>query len=119
MAKRTDRFSVFIPGNPRPKQRPRVVNGRAYTPRKTRQWENTVGWWWKSKQGPRFDGPIAVKLDFYYPTARRVDLDNLAKAALDGLQGVAFEDDAQIVRMEASKRVERELPGVWVTIEEA
>jgi len=38
---------------------------------------------------------------------------------LDGLQGVAFDDDSQIVRLTLSKRVDRQLPGVWVRIEEA
>ena len=115
-----DRFDVFIPGNPRPKQRPRIGrSGHVYTPRETRQWEATVGWEYKRRRGPRFEGDVSMELEFLYPSARRVDLDNLSKAVLDGLQGVAFEDDSQIVRLTLSKRVDRQLPGVWVRIEEA
>ena len=93
--------------------------GHVYTLRTTKAWEAIVGWEYKRKRGPLFTGPIAVTLDFYYPTARWVDVDNLAKAVLDGLQGVAFENDSQIVRLTTSKRIDRQLPGVWVRIEEA
>ena len=32
------------------------------------------------------------------------DVDNIAKSVLDGLNGLAFTDDSQIVRLEAGKR---------------
>lgn len=47
---------------------------------------------------------------------RRPDLDKLVRAALDALTGVAFVDDAQIVRCVAEKRYEASFPGLTVTL---
>ena len=41
------------------------------------------------------------------------DLDNYLKCVLDGLKGVAFEDDRQVTRITADKRP-GETPGVWI-----
>ena len=38
------------------------------------------------------------------PHTQKPDADNFAKAALDGLQGVAYMDDAQVWQVEARKR---------------
>lgn len=48
------------------------------------------------------DGPVVVRLAVYRP-ARRGDLDNTLKVLLDSLRGAAYHDDAQIVRIEASR----------------
>lgn len=45
------------------------------------------------------------------------DLDKLIRAVLDGLTGVAYEDDSQVVLIQANKTYgERE--GVWLEIEQ-
>lgn len=45
------------------------------------------------------------------------DLDKLVRAVLDGLTGVAYEDDSQVVLLQANKTYgERE--GVWLEIEQ-
>ena len=36
------------------------------------------------------------------------DLDNIAKAVLDGLNGLAFDDDKQVVSLKVSKRYDHE-----------
>jgi len=42
-------------------------------------------------------GPIKVEILAYRPDNRKRDLDNLLKAALDGMaKGMIYEDDAQI-----------------------
>jgi Holliday junction resolvase RusA-like endonuclease len=115
------RVELFIPGRPRPKQRPRVgKGGRVYTPRATKNWEATVGWEWFINVGPRrFEGPIKVDLTFNYPDRRSVDVDNLIKAVLDGLEGVAYQNDSQIVEVIGRKLICPSKPGVQIVIDDA
>ena len=44
------------------------------------------------------DGEVAVTLRWFRP-AKRGDLDNVAKATLDALRGVAYTDDKQITEL--------------------
>lgn len=115
------RFS--IPGQPLPKARPRVNTrtGRAYTPSKTRAWERTVAWHARLALGAQepLEGDVALALRFRRQTRRRADTDNLVKAVLDGLNGIAYRDDKQIVRVEASVEYGCAEPGVEVTVRAA
>ena len=99
--------SFVVPGRPTPKQRPRVqlYSRRAvvYTPRETREYEESVAWCARKAFREPFKGPVVARLRFYVaPGPRRGDCDNLAKSVLDGCRGIAFEDDGQVVRLEAS-----------------
>ena len=56
--------------------------------------------------------PLAIKLSFVIPRSlHRCDLSNLAKAVEDAAQGVAFQNDCWIDRLEARRRCGRE----WIT----
>lgn len=46
---------------------------------------------------------------------RRVDLDNLGKAILDALNGVAWVDDSQVVLLQLFKRVTN-TPGAHIEV---
>lgn len=126
-----------VPGRPVPKARPRVVKGHAYTPQKTADYENTVRWCYKAAAGGAapISTPCTVEMVFRFPipaSARRKtkpdkiqpgdpypyrgDLDNLCKAVLDALNGLAFTDDALVVGIAARK--EYGDPGAEVTITE-
>jgi Holliday junction resolvase RusA-like endonuclease len=122
-----DAISFTIPGEPVAKGRPRsfVRNGRVghYTPEKTARYENLV----KLAAQQVFDAPLegGIGLVVYahmsiprswsqkrkeaafreeITPAKRPDLDNIVKAIKDGLNGVAWKDDAQVVDVMASKR---------------
>lgn len=85
------------------KQRPRFGRGRAYTPLGTRNWEEQLASQFIEKHGrPRLDGPVRVDLYFGGVQANQ-DIDNLAKSCLDALNGIAFEDDRQVVELIARK----------------
>jgi crossover junction endodeoxyribonuclease RusA len=60
-------------------------------------------------------GPVAVFLDVYRPR-RRGDLDNLLKAVLDACNGIAYEDDDQVIRIEANRYDDKRSPRVEVHV---
>jgi len=111
--KHTQRYSA----KPMVKQRPRMTRrGKAYTPMKTHLAENVIGEGWT---GPKFVGPVYMELQFskdgtivtvgildeseYPKTLLRGDIDNYVKLVMDGLNGVAYEDDNQIRLVKAEK----------------
>ncbi len=111
-----------------PKQRPRHMrNGHTYTPSKTREYEQTVFYEYVS-QCPNvfFNGAVMVDMHFYIPKKKSVkrdeptvkpDIDNLIKSVLDGLNGCAWKDDAQVTCLCAEKSYTDEAGGVRVIIE--
>lgn len=97
------------------KARPRVArNGHVYTPSKTRQYEEFIGIEYKRQGGKKFikETPIKADIEFYFkgikrkqgkPKMTKPDIDNLVKAILDGLNGIAYYDDLQVTSINASK----------------
>lgn len=114
-----DKITFTVDVQPLPKQRPRVVNGHAHTPTRTRTYERTVGWLARAamRGQPPLRGDVAVTLEFLRKGTRRADLDNMIKAVLDGLNGIVYEDDLQVVRISSRVVYESETPGVRVVCE--
>lgn len=112
-------IKISVPGRPIPKGRPRLgVRGRnafIYTPPETKEYEKIVGWVAKSLGCRPIDGPVSVTLDIY--THRKMDVDNVAKSVLDGLTGVAYEDDDQVVELQVRKHKIKEKSEERVDIE--
>ncbi|MTH95409.1 RusA family crossover junction endodeoxyribonuclease [Roseibium sp. RKSG952] len=115
---------IEISGRPVAKGRPRYYRGRAVTPSDTRAYEQLIRSCAKFAMNGRtpLDGPLNAIIEVFLPvpvswSARqkrealdgrtlpvsRPDLDNYVKAVLDGLNGIVFEDDAQVVRIVARK----------------
>ena len=101
------------------KRRPRVTvrggHAAAYTDAKTRADEAAVAAAYKGDHYPA-PVPVAVRIDIYralpkrtpikvqaQPDTLKPDVDNIAKAILDGLNGVAYDDDAQVVDLHVVK----------------
>lgn len=71
-------------------------------------------------------GGVKVEIDFIFirpksanrpfPTVAP-DLDKLIRAVLDGLTGVAYEDDAQVILIQATKTYGQNT-GAWIGIEQ-
>ena len=140
----SDAVVIKIPGVPVAKGRPRVrMAGKrpmTYTPSKTREWENVVTRYavaaMREERGRRpFEGILFVEITFHMPIpaswskkkrdeaelqlhARRPDIDNLAKAVLDALDGVVFKDDGQIATLHLQKLYAEDEPGVTAYVEE-
>ena len=118
------RIVLTIPGNPFGKQRPRVTKqGIAYTPKETVNYETFVKLLYMQKYNNiKLKGPLRMVITALYkipksaskkdkelmlqnairPT-KKPDMDNIAKIIADALNGLAYEDDKQIVEMYISK----------------
>lgn len=116
--------TFVIKGIPKVKKRPMFSTQggkvRTYTPKTTATYENLV----KLKAEENFkrplNGSIRLAIRFYLPRPKRLiwkrrpmpeiysdkrpDIDNLAKAVIDGLSGIAFKDDGQIADLHITKK---------------
>lgn len=131
----------LIPGKPQGKERPRfnTATKTGYTPKSTRQYEQTVRWSYISATdaSERFHGgAVRVTIDAVFPIPKswnktqkrraisgelvpetKPDTDNIAKAVLDALNGIAYKDDSQVVELSVRKRY-GEIGNVSVRIED-
>ena len=120
-------FSFDVPGRPQGKGRPRFArNGHAYTPESTRRYEACIretarraakkaGWKIAAsgvyvyvyalfpipRSWPREKKAAAERDEL---TPGKPDIDNIVKAVLDGLNGVAYTDDKAVKAISASKK---------------
>lgn len=109
-------FTIRVDSPPKTKQRPRLGRRRkAYTPAETLEAEALIAMAWRRADGPMFDGPVSLLIEYdklgqtitvqeaQHTSKLRGDLDNYTKLSLDGLNGVAFKDDRQVVHLDCSK----------------
>lgn len=121
-----------IPGEPVGKARPRVTKWGVHTPEKTVNYENLVKVLYN---GTLHEGYVAMTVIAYYaipksaskkkaeqmrsgeirPT-KKPDCDNVLKIIADALNGIAYKDDAQIIRATVEKWYS-DVPRVEVEIE--
>lgn len=119
-------LTFTVPGPPVPKERARILKRRKYTPDKTKAFEASVAAFAKIAMrdadvemvGKKI--PVALSLEFYMQDGRRRDIDNMAKSVMDGLNGVLYHDDYQVVRLECVKSVDKDEPRtvIALTLEE-
>ena len=76
-------------------------------------------YWMARKQNHTIlDGPVIVRGTIYFPN-KRGDLTNRIKVLEDAIQGAAYHDDKQVVRIDISKAIDRENPRVELDITNA
>ncbi len=115
-------FVVF--GEPEGKQRPRKgVRGNFYTPYETKVYENKVRRaYLVAAKGAYFQGMITIGMTAYYRIPKswtkkkkkqaeageigptKPDIDNILKAVMDGLNGVAYDDDCMVCDLDHIKK---------------
>jgi len=104
-------IAIIVPGEPIPKQSFRFrYSGRHFVAARIRAAQDQVAWCARQAMAgePPLAGPVSVVATFARKSHRQVDVDNLWKLAGDALQGIVFEDDAQIEYLELTKsQVER------------
>ncbi len=62
-----------------------------------------------------YPGLVALEMHLYRP-AKRGDLDNSLKIAIDALKGIAFVDDKQVKRIEAEQFDDKYRPRLEITV---
>ena len=111
-------MKITIKGDPHPMGRPRVVSGHVYYLSRDVEWREVIRWTCvkalQSQNRKQYEGALKVRVKFYRaqnPTARQYgDIDNLLKGLFDGMTGIVFADDSQIVTVIAEKYQDKENP---------
>lgn len=117
---------MTLPVTPVPKGRPRATAEgnfvRMYTPKKTQEFESEVAQIYSLFRGKKHSGPLMVFIDLHFAPnksevkavrnrmlageihhVKKPDIDNCAKSILDALNGLAYDDDSQIVGLNLNK----------------
>lgn len=131
MSTRYITLSCFVPGVPCPKGSWRIAGKRLIPDNKGEKlWADSVGWGVKIHRPELVKKPydVTVRLVFCMPKPQKAknpfpvgDVDKLTRSVLDALTGIAYQDDVQVTRVEASKQYlpAGGDPGVHIEIETA
>lgn len=99
--------SFVVPGEAVPKQSFRFSRGGSFQPERVTNWQAVVRLCGQAaRPSPTRDQRAekwGVVLTVYRKSRRAVDVDNLAKAILDALQGVFWDNDNQVVELHVGK----------------
>lgn len=123
--KQLNKIKFTVEGEPKGKARPRHYGKMVYTPTATKEYEEQVGWCYKAsakefKFSESDNISISITAYFKIPKSanksshaamvegsirplKKCDTDNIAKIILDGLNGIAYPDDKQIVSLSVEK----------------
>lgn len=115
-----------VPGVPiaQPRIKATAIGGyaRVYTPKTADAYKASVAIAFKTAYGGNpIDGPVRIEIEFVMPRSKSMiwkkrempsewhtkkpDIDNLAKAAMDALYGLAWIDDSQVCSLVIAKRI--------------
>lgn len=132
-------IQFIIDGEPKGKARPIVTKTHTFTPQSTVDYEKLVALSYRNEAKGKAFGDKPIKLDInaffsipksaskknrelmaknkIYPT-KKPDADNIIKIITDALNGVAYNDDKQIVECRCGKYYTDSEPFVYVYIQE-
>ena len=121
-----------VKGKPRPRVILRGGKPHAYTPKSYEGYEESVARAYIEQNGIKYEGPVKVDIQITRkqpksrpkrlesePDVFKPDCDNYAKALLDALNGVAYDDDAQVTDLHVVKnpRIKAETDTIVITVE--
>lgn len=128
---------IKVAGRPKGKSRPRFANGHAYTPKTTKDYEKLIGDEYMAQDGRKHTGAVRLKVEAVFKIPEswtkkkkwetidngkrpevRPDIDNIVKVVMDGLNGIAYDDDSQVAEIIASKSYGLGYEGLLITLEE-
>ena len=119
-------ITFAVPGNPKPKERPRFVKGYAYTATATKFYEKTVqisamkelAQWRSENSGRHWTGigRFSLSCFLFFSDKRNRDIDNCVKAISDALNGMLYDDDRQIDELYAYRDYDNRSPRAVITV---
>lgn len=98
---------------------------RTYKPKKVAEYQSAVHghamkaiqkWRLQNRKQWQGIGSFAMSLDFRQQDRIARDVDNLVKCIMDGLGSLVYNDDKQVNELHVTRRLDRENPGVTVTV---
>jgi Holliday junction resolvase RusA-like endonuclease len=121
------KIELIIPIAPVAKERARVTRFHAYTPARTKEFQNQVIFWLiRNYDKPPFDIPLKLTIEFHLAKplkpkfkhpAVRPDCDNYLKAIMDACNGKLWTDDSLICHVDAKKVYAVEKPHIKMKVE--
>lgn len=124
-------FTVYgkVIGQGRPRFTSRGKFTRAYKPKKDVDYESLVAKCYREAGGTLHTGAVEVHITAFRalpqsrprkvshePDTFKPDVDNICKIVLDGLNGIAYLDDSQVVYLTARKQDRRRRPEEFITV---
>lgn len=124
-------FTVYgkVRGQSRPRFTTRGKSTRAYKPKKDVDYESLVAKCYREAGGTLHTGAVAVHITAFRalpkslqfktthePDMHKPDIDNICKIVLDGLNGIAYLDDSQVVYLTARKHDRRCRPEEFINV---
>lgn len=124
-------FTVYgkVRGQGRPRFTTRGKFTRAYKPKKDVDYESLVAKCYREAGGTLHTGAVEVHITAFRalpqsrprkvshePDTFKPDVDNICKIVLDGLNGIAYLDDSQVVYLTARKQDRRRRPEEFITV---
>ena len=133
-------MDCIIPGEPQGKARPRFSrrSGTVYTPAKTRCYERRIAAAYQEEGGEKYPAGcyvrVLIRAFFQVPKSwskakrekalageirpdKKPDIDNVEKVVLDSLNGIAYDDDKQVVYI-ACKKEYANTGELWICVVE-
>lgn len=111
-----DNITITLPEPPSANRYWRNARGRFVRSTAANNYKSTVGWQAIAQGvGNPLDGEVAVTLR-WFRGRRSGDLDNRIKVAVDALNGIAYEDDKQIVELHAFRFDDKQNPRLEVQV---
>lgn len=111
------RISFVIPGRPVPAvrmtTRSKKINKKAL---RYLAYKDEVGWRARQVFRAPFVGSVAVEINIYLTNDEDMDVDNVEKSILDGMNMIAYIDDRQVKELHGYKHVaesERAEVAIW------
>ena len=114
-------IAFTVPGRPVAKHRAlRFAGGRAYRTAESRAYEAEVAL--RARQAMAGRSPLAGDVEVWMscslPDRRWMpDADGIAKGPLDGMRGIVYRDDRQVVRLVVDREIARAVaPYLWIEV---
>lgn len=128
---------VIVEGKIKGKDRPRFFRGHAVTSAATREYEKLVKDSYIMQDGRLLETPVKISITIFHKVPKsaskkdkqlirdgikqpikKPDIDNVAKIILDSLNGVAFRDDAQVIKLSLVKKYTESIERVEFEVKE-